>query len=283
MGKVIFAEGPCRLSYSAGSLRIESEGEKRDVFLEDILSLVIESQQVSMTAPLLTRLADSGITVILCDAKRQPSVALWPLFAAWNVFPRLEEQISWRAETLDAAWARIVRDKIACQCQLLACRSVPAGPVPEVAPGDPGNAEGMFARQYFRGLFGSGFKRGSQDGTNGALNYGYTILYSAMGRIIAGHGYQPALGIHHRGATNNFNLASDCMEPFRPVIDRIVAEDPDRPLDRDYKIRLVRSLEGEILYRGERNTVRNAMELYFCDVMSAASGKAEAMGDLEIC
>ena len=52
------------------------------------------------------------------------------------------------------------------------------------------------------------------------------------------HGLEPCIGIHHRSALNNFNLADDLIEPFRPVVDLYVAQnftDEDDALTTQHK------------------------------------------------
>ena len=44
-----------------------------------------------------------------------------------------------------------------------------------------------------------------------------------MARELAARGFAPALGIHHRGPYNAFNLADDMMEAWRPFADLLVA------------------------------------------------------------
>lgn len=62
---------------------------------------------------------------------------------------------------------------------------------------------------YFRSLFGSDFIRFYDDNVNAALNYGYTIIASAIIRNLAVYGLNTYLGIHHSSKINNFNLAYD--------------------------------------------------------------------------
>ena len=58
---------------------------------------------------------------------------------------------------------------------------------------------------------------------NAALNYGYAILRGCIARNLVVHGLEPCLGLHHCNAQNNFNLADDLIEPYRPLVDLYVA------------------------------------------------------------
>ena len=73
-------------------------------------------------------------------------------------------------------------------------------------------------------LFGNGFFRGSDDPRNAALNYGYAVMRAGIARNLVVHGLEPCIGLHHRSELNNFNLADDLIEPFRPVVDLYVTQ-----------------------------------------------------------
>ena len=84
------------------------------------------------------------------------------------------------------------------------------------------NREGHAVKVYFNALFGNGFSRTLDCFENAALNYGYSILLSCFTREIVCNGYLTLIGLFHDSQDNPFNLASDLMEPFRPIVDRIV-------------------------------------------------------------
>lgn len=89
--------------------------------------------------------------------------------------------------------------------------------------GDPQNIEAQAARFYWKKLFGETFQRDRfLPGINAHLNYGYIILRSAIARAVIAAGISPSLGVGHINSRNNFCLVDDLMEPFRPLVDRIV-------------------------------------------------------------
>lgn len=94
----------------------------------------------------------------------------------------------------------------------------------KVRSDDSDNREAVAAAVYFPALFGADFSRGSDDPRNAALNYGYAILRGAIARSLLTHGLEPCIGLHHRSELNNFNLADDLIEPFRPLVDLYVAQ-----------------------------------------------------------
>ena len=61
---------------------------------------------------------------------------------------------------------------------------------------------------------------------------------------------------------NQFNLASDFMEPFRPVIDEIVL-DMDLPVfQKEQKHELLSGLQNEIMIDGRMEYILNAIKIY---------------------
>ena len=69
-------------------------------------------------------------------------------------------------------------------------------------------------------------KRGSKYPIFGTLEEEkeYHKQFPTIAREIALSGCMTQLGLKHANQFNQFNLASDIMEPFRPIIDRIVYE-----------------------------------------------------------
>lgn len=146
---------------------------------------------------------------------------------------------------------------------------------------DRSNREGQAARLYFNTLFGKQFQRRDGSPTNGALNYGYAILCSAMTRALSIHGYHPSIGIAHRGATNPFKFSYDLMEPFRPWVDAIVWNQKGKPLDRDFKKELIGVTEQKVLYSKKRMTLDSAMDRFVLNITFALRTNTLFRGELE--
>lgn len=96
-------------------------------------------------------------------------------------------------------------------------------PLVPVRSGDPENVEAQAARRYWPLLMGTEFRRDRNAlGVNSLLNYGYAVLRAIVSRAICGSGLHPTLGVHHANQGNAFALADDLMEPYRPLVDRMV-------------------------------------------------------------
>ena len=125
----------------------------------------------------------------------------------------------------------------------------------QVRSGDPDNLEATAAATYFPALFGAGFSRGDDCRINAALNYGYAILRGAVARNLVMYGLEPCLGIFHHNELNQFNLADDLIEPFRPLVDLFVAStvpDDDGDLTPDIKHQLFNLTNYIVQQNGRR-------------------------------
>ncbi len=105
----------------------------------------------------------------------------------------------------------------------------------EIELGDKTNREGHAAKVYFNALFGMDFSRSKECAINAALNYGYGILLSCFNREVIANGYITQLGLFHNNMFNQFNLASDLMEPFRILVDRIVVKNKPEKFESERK------------------------------------------------
>ena len=131
----------------------------------------------------------------------------------------------------------------------------------EIGWNDETNREGHAAKVYFNALFGMTFTRTADCPENAALNYGYSILLSAFAREIVASGYITQLGLFHDNMFNQFNLASDLMEPFRVLIDREVIQMQRKEFTHEEKIQLVNVLNNEVMIDGKTQYVNNAIKI----------------------
>lgn len=281
-GRVVYVENRCKLSYSNQYLVVERECGMEKIFIDDIDVVVLATLDISVSIWLLSKLVSEGKSVLICDERKFPQCMMLPMHGTVSAYGKWKEQSQWNKETCNSIWQHIVCDKLGCQQQVLCNNGLCVDAVEPVLLGDSTNAEGHFAAKYFHRLFGMAFHRHANDHINIALNYGYTLLTSAMARIIAGHGYNPSVGIHHCGEYNPVNLACDCVEPFRPIVDEVVHRQGDIPLDKTCKQALLSVLSRDIVYRGMTCNVHYAMERYFCDIAQSMKCNELQMGEVKL-
>ena len=82
-------------------------------------------------------------------------------------------------------------------------------------------------------------------------------------------GYITQLGLSHDSVFNHFNLASDLMEPFRPLIDEMVYEMELEIFGKEEKHQLVDVMNRQVILKNRKELVSNAIRLYCQSVFNA--------------
>ena len=273
-----------KLSIKNQQLYIETD-ILRQIPLEDINCIIIENQTVTVSAYLLQKMADMGITVYVCDEKHLPNAVLLPMVRHSRHFKILKYQIEAGKPLQKRLWQQIVVRKIRNQALCLAYLDLDGSEelmkmCKEVQSGDRTHVEAKAAAFYFKSLYGLGFSRGNDHVINSALNYGYAIVRGLIARSIVCYGLEPSIGVFHHSELNNFNLADDMIEPFRPLVDLYydVAE-----IDSDLTPERKRDIFGIINYdmdvKGEKRIISNCIDMLVASYSSALQGKRS---DLEL-
>jgi len=248
--------------------------------VEDIAVLVLESQEVLLSAALLNRLAEKDVMLLVCDGRHLPCMAGVPFAGHSRMAGVQRMQLETSVPFRKRCWQAIVQRKIANQAACLEILGRPGADVvarmaTRVGSGDPTNVESSAAREHFRRAFGEAFVRGAEDSVNSALNYGYAVVRAAVARALAFHGFLPAHGIHHHSELNQFNLADDFLEPLRPVVDLCVAQMPlGQELEKADRERLVGLLHCDVLIDGNRQQVLRAVEIMVGSFLAACREKS---------
>ena len=253
----------------------EKKEETYKIHLSEIGMLLIESTAVSLTAMLLCELTKHKIKVVFCDEQHNPHSELLPYYGSHDTSAKIRKQIVWTDVEKELVWTEIVIEKI--RQQSIHLQEVGAYEeakllekyITEVEPDDSSNREGHAAKVYFNALFGLDFTRSEDNVINAALNYGYGILLSCFNREIVANGYMTQIGLFHDSMFNPFNLASDYMEPFRPLIDRIVAGMQMECFDTEEKREILSFLNDEVIIDGKCHYVSNAIKIYCRSVFDA--------------
>ena len=264
----LFISHPSKLSLKNNQLCIQQE-EIWNVPLEDISAIVIESQQVLITESLLSKFCENNTIVYICNSKHIPNGYVLPYFQHSRQPKILKEQIALSEPFKKRCWQKIIKQKVTNQAYVLRCigkfdiEEKILKMAQNIDSGDSKNIEGQVAKIYFEELFAKGFNRNHDNIFNACLDYGYTILRGAIARSITQYGYIPCLGIHHRSELNNFNLADDFIEAFRPLIDLWVVQNISSKDEFDSKIRqsLVDLLNYDVIIDGKRHCTLNAINV----------------------
>lgn len=279
--RTIVIASNAKLDYQIGYLVIRGK-ETKKVHLNEIGMIVIESTAVSITTYLLSELVRHKIKVIFCDEKRNPSSELLPYYGSHDTSAKIKRQIDWTLEQKKMIWTEIVSEKIRKQADLLEKNKRQESRIlyqylEEIVFGDETNREGHAAKVYFNALWGKNFSRTEEHPINAALNYGYTILLSRFNREIVANGYITQIGLFHDNMFNSFNLASDLMEPFRPIVDELVLAISPTKFETEEKHQMLQILNYEVEINGKREYVTNAIKIYVRSIFDALNDKDISM------
>lgn len=271
--RVIVISKRAKLDLQLGYMVVRSE-EVTKIVLSEISTILIESTAVSITTSLLSELSKRKIKVIFCDEKRKPSSELVSYYGSHDTSNKIRKQIAWKQNTKEAVWTEIVTEKIRKQKEILEIlgkeeSELLSSYIKEITWNDGTNREGHAAKVYFNALFGLDFTRTEDNYINAGLNYGYSIILSAFTREIVANGYITQLGLFHDNMFNQFNLASDLMEPFRVLIDQKIFQMKLIDFEHNEKMQLVDVLNQEVLIDGKKQYVNNAIKIYCKSVFDA--------------
>lgn len=264
----IFIANETKMSLRSNQLIVDN-GETYSFPIEDIRSIVIDNCYATFSGKLLSKLADEGVCVIVCDEKHMPSSTLLPVGTYCRQNKRIQLQFAQSVPKLKRIWQSIVISKIQNQAKCLELNSIEQATQlmsisKSVLSGDTTNREGYAARVYFKSLFGEDFTRDAENNINAGLNYGYAILRSFISKTLIAYGLESSCGIHHKSQLNQFNLADDIIEPYRPIIDNYVYQNQKEWGDKFYtphKAELQLLLNSATSIDGKRHSVANAIEL----------------------
>lgn len=263
-----------KLNYKMNHLVVQTSEKTYQIPMEDIQIILITTTQAVVTAYVIAETIKRNIKIIFSDINGQPIGEINQYHTNGKHNRNISEQIIWPSERKKLLWREIVKLKITNQMQVLVTQQTTDREkfqdlVDSIEIGDETNREAVAARMYFNRLFGNDFVRHESGIVNAMLDYGYQILMAAVAREVVLQGYLSELGIHHNGAQNDYNLASDLMEPFRPLIDAVAKKyEHETVLNLDIKLALVEVINQVIELNGQQILVTNAISILVRDAIN---------------
>jgi CRISPR-associated protein Cas1 len=264
----------CKCSYKNDYLVIRTD-ELKMIHLSEIDTVIFETPAVSITGVLLNELSQRRIGILFCNERHLPQGTFVPITGNYISAGRIMAQAAWDNASKDIVWKEIVKHKIDKQASLLEHHKhfeeamLLRSYIDQVEEGDSTNREGFAAKVFFNALFGSDFARSDlsrNSECNACLDYGYSVLLAMVAKEVSAAGYELALGIHHRGTTNPYNLACDVMEPFRPIVDNIVVKAFDGVLSQEMKQCFWGLGNIEVYYGGIKSYLASSIGGYARDI-----------------
>ncbi|MBE6307327.1 MAG: type II CRISPR-associated endonuclease Cas1 [Bacteroidales bacterium] len=258
----------------------------RTIPIEDIGVVVLDNRQITITQGALSALLDNNVAVITCDNNRMPVGLMLPLETNTLQNERFRHQIDASLPLKKQLWQQTVQAKINNQATVLEeLHHCEVGNMRawarDVRSGDPDNYEARAAAYYWQSFFPQfpAFVRGREGNPpNNLLNYGYAILRSVVARGLVGSGLLPTLGIHHHNRYNAYCLADDIMEPYRPYVDRLVAEIVNSGIDiskltTEIKSKLLSIPVLDVLINNRRSPLMIAVGITTASLYKCFSGE----------
>ena len=264
--RIVSIGNKARVSVSQKQLVIEQE-EKVSIPVEDISVVVLDSYALSITQQVLTELSLSKVTVIVCDEKHLPVSLLLPFEQHSRQLSVHKIQLGLTLPFQKRLWQKIITQKIENQGGVLdylhkehSLHSISK----TVQSGDTTGREAYAAQLYFKSIFDGEGTRRTPSKINSAFNYGYAILRAVIARNLASYGFLTALGIHHQSDLNQYNLADDFIESFRPVVDHYVLKEisgEGEDLSKEERAQILDILNKHVSIDNAEHTVKNAIEM----------------------
>jgi len=290
---------------------IEAEKESRIIHPQRISSILITSP-CRISSPAIILAAESQIPLVICNVSGKPKARLWsPMFMNTSALRRKQYQFTINEQSLH--WAEeIIWLKIKGQTdnlRFVAARKSILKPEAEKVISNINDRLAKFNQTHFADstirkkqilfceayaaagywqligtklplpfTFSNRIKREPTDAFNACINYLYGMLRNHTETAILSIGLDPALGVMHRDGYRMPSLVFDMMEPFRPVVDKLLITavlQNHMPADilelRDEKYRISKAgrkelielfnekLHSRMLYNGITTSLQNHM------------------------
>lgn len=268
-----------KISYSGHCVVVQTADSINQIPVSDIQILLVSTTRAVITSAVISELAKHQSKVIFTDNSGQPVTETVDYYPNNRDPQLLNTQFNWSEKRKTDLWTKIVVQKIANQIFVVDSLGIESQELKDelskLEVNDVTNREAVVARKYFSLLFEDEASRRDFSPTNAALNYGYAIILSAVNREIVANGYITQLGIHHHSQENNFNLGSDLMEPFRPIIDWGVKQKKFNDFTPDIKFGLVGLLDLQMKYNGQNTIMRNAISKHVLNCLKYLSEETD--------
>ncbi len=283
--KTVYIDEKVYVSLELNSIKVKLDDEYITLAISDLQTVIFAHNNMTITIPLISKLIENNVGVIICNSKNDPTGLFLPFNNHSLVFKQINYQVNWKITLKKRLWKMIVKEKIKSEITVMnkvgktkkveLMNKYLAG----VKSNDITNQEGAAAKVYFRTIFGNEYFRDAPDPRNYALNYGYKILASYISKYIASRGYITQIGIFHKGSSNPFNLTYDFIEIFRYIVDVYVIYNLDKVelFTLEHKHKLVNILNNKITYDNKQYRLCNVIDKVINNYFNFLLGETETL------
>lgn len=263
----IFVSKNAYIFVKNNQLILENSEKVNEYPLEDINCVMIENLNTTISTYTLSKFAEYGILVYICNQNHLPNGVVLPFLEHYQTLSQYNFQVSLQKPLQKQLWQSIIKNKIKNQNEVLNAIGIYDKLKilqDSVLSGDSSNNEAKASLIYFKELFGKCFIRRDENVINGFLNYGYSIIRGLVARSVVIHGLTPFIGIFHSNNYNQFNLADDLIEIFRPIVDLFVKFnlEQENKLDSQAKAKIFSIINIDVKIDNQKQTVANAIDMF---------------------
>ena len=283
--RIVLILKPCRLSLKNNQLIYSPNdefGNETKIPLEDISSIIIETEQTTITSRLLSEIAENNISIITTNSSHTPNGIFLPYMQYYKQTEIAFLQQEWTEPFKKKLWQKIIQQKILNSSYVIKGEDKDLykhlnNLSKNVLSGDTTNIEAQAAKKYWE-VFYPNFRRNSNTKVNSALNYGYSILRSIIAKNLSARGFVGCFGVHHCNKDNPFNLADDIIEPFRAFVDyRIknifLIDSNDDSLTPVEKQKIIEIMFFEVSYDKQNYSILYTIELFVENLINISRTK----------
>lgn len=287
--RTLYFGNPAYLSLKDNQLVVKLKNdETKTVPIEDIGYVILDNQQITITQGTMAALEENNCAVITCDSHHLPTGLLLPLAGNSIQSERFQSQIEASVPLKKQLWQQTIQQKISNQANVLKlCRNAEVGNMlawaKSVKSGDSDNREATAAAYYWKEIFPdipNFFRDRYGFPPNNMLNYGYAILRAVVARSLVSSGLLPTLGIFHHNRYNAYCLADDIMEPYRPIVDKLILEvckeinEYPNQLNTELKAKILQIPVLDTFIDGARSPLMNAVATTTVSLAKCYSGES---------
>ena len=117
--KTIIIGCESKVSLTLNRMRITIDDEYQNIPLSDIDTVIFSHIGVVITIPLLSKLVENNINIIVCDDKNDTIGIFQPFNNHSLVFKRLNNQLNWKLTRKKKFWKIIIEQKIQSEIDAL--------------------------------------------------------------------------------------------------------------------------------------------------------------------
>ncbi len=204
------------------------DGTERRLPHTDIRAVVIAARGVTLTSHFVSSILETDGLILHCNERYQPCGMTVGLTRVVDLSAFLS-QVSQPKKLCERLWQRMLEGKTENQIRVLdklGFKNKHLELALKTGKIDEGNCARRYWKLYFPAIEADTSRRDREEGTaiNQMLNYGYAVLSALCHRSLLVHGLLPSLGVKHMPRYRSTPLVFDVMEPFRPMVDMMLAD-----------------------------------------------------------